>query len=95
MQMLSPAQVAELTGLSRAAIYRAVYRAVEEGELPASKLRGRVRVEEADLAAWKERMRVTPRPHVPAYEPPMYGRGSPWGSSFHQEVRAIGNRRAA
>ncbi len=91
MRMLSPAQVAELTGLSRAAIYRAV----EEGELRASKLRGRIRVEEAELAAWKERARVTPRSRVPAYEPPTSGRASPRGSSFHQEVRAMRKQRAA
>lgn len=91
MQMLSPAQVAELTGLSRAAIYRAV----EEGELRASKLRGRIRVDEAELAAWKERTRVTPRRHVAAYEPPMAGRSSPQESTFRQEVRAIRGERAA
>jgi excisionase family DNA binding protein len=91
MQMLSPAQVAELTGLSRAAIYRAV----EEGELRASKLRGRIRVEETELAAWKERTLVRPRPRVPAYEPPTSGRASPRGSTFRQEVRTIKKQRAA
>ncbi len=91
MRMLSPAQVAELTGLSRAAIYRAV----EEGELRASKLRGRIRVDEAELASWKERTRVSPRPRVPSYEPPTAGRAPPRGSTFHREVRAMRKQRAA
>jgi excisionase family DNA binding protein len=43
-------EVAQATGLSD----NAVYRAISDGELRASKLRGRLRVELADLDAWIE-----------------------------------------
>lgn len=52
--MLSPAQVAGLTNLSRAAVYRAI----ERGELQASRLCGRLRVDSAELEAWKARSAV-------------------------------------
>lgn len=51
---MSPAQVAEVCGLSR----RAVYRAIERGELPAARLCHRLRVETGDLDAWLQRSRV-------------------------------------
>ncbi len=91
MRMLSPADIAERTGLSRAAIYRAI----EDGDLLASKLRGRIRVEEAELAAWAERSRVKPRTRLSAYEPPIPDRPSPRASSFHREVKALQRTRVA
>ena len=56
-RLLSVERVAELTGLSR----RSVYRAVDAGELAAYRLRGRVRIPEAALDAWLEAHRVAPR----------------------------------
>jgi excisionase family DNA binding protein len=47
-RLLTVSAVAELTGLSP----NAVYRAIAGGELRASKLRGRLRVQLADLDAW-------------------------------------------
>ncbi len=54
--MLSPAEVARCAGLSRAAVYRAI----ERGELKASRLCGRLRVEPADFEDWKRRGLVRP-----------------------------------
>jgi excisionase family DNA binding protein len=69
-QLLTVEQVAELCGLSR----RSVYRAVDAGELVAYRPRGRVRIPEAALEAWLEACRVTPRqrPH-----PTVNGAGAP------------------
>ncbi len=72
--LLSPAQVAELCGLSR----RAVYRAIERGELPAARLCHRLRVETGDLDAWLHRSRVetaatTPLPPVRVATAPTTG----------------------
>ena len=47
-RLLTVSELAELTGLST----NAVYRAIAGGELRASKLRGRLRVQLADLDAW-------------------------------------------
>ena len=46
--LLTVAQVAEATGFSR----NAVYRAIAAGELRASKLRGRLRVQLVDIDRW-------------------------------------------
>ena len=56
-QLLTAERVAELTGLSR----RSVYRAVDSGELDAYRLRGRVRIPEAALESWLEAHLVSPR----------------------------------
>jgi excisionase family DNA binding protein len=48
--LLTVSEVAEATGLSS----NAVYRAIAAGELRASKLRRRLRVQSADLDAWIE-----------------------------------------
>lgn len=53
--LLSPEQVARRCGLSR----RAVYRAIERGELRASRLCSRLRIRSDDLAAWIVASRVT------------------------------------
>ena len=47
-QLLTVQEVAELCRLSE----RAVYRAVESGELPGTKLRSRLRIRSSDLDAW-------------------------------------------
>lgn len=52
--MLTPKEIAALTGLS----YRSVLRAIEDGELRAFRLRGRLRVDHGDYEAWKEAHRV-------------------------------------
>lgn len=46
--LLTVSEVAEATGLSS----NAVYRAIAAGELRASKLRRRLRVQQVDLEAW-------------------------------------------
>ena len=55
-RLLTVADVADLTGLSESAIYRAV----ANGELSASRLRGRLRVLFSDLEMWIETNRVRP-----------------------------------
>jgi excisionase family DNA binding protein len=68
-RLLTVSEVAEATGLSPNAVYRAIW----DGELRASKLRGRVRVQLADLDAWIDSNLVTTRgaheesPHQPAH----------------------------
>jgi excisionase family DNA binding protein len=91
MHMLSPAEVAERTGLSRSAVYRAI----EDGELRASKLRGRIRVEQEELRAWTERSLVTPRSSLPAYEPPVQNSAGSRAGTFRSEVEAMRKSRAA
>lgn len=65
-RLLSPREVAAHTGLS----YRTVLRAIEAGELPASRLRNRLRISRYDMLSWidgatvrHDRVRsVQPRP---------------------------------
>jgi len=69
-------QVADATGLSP----NTVYRAVAAGELRASKLRGRLRIQLADLDAWIDSNLVTSRgsreePPPPARPPGRNGPG--------------------
>lgn len=52
--LLSPNDVAVKCGLSR----KAVYRAIERGELPASKLCSRLRIRSTDLDTWIEENRL-------------------------------------
>ena len=56
LRLLTVADVADLTGLSESAIYRAV----ANGELSASRLRGRLRILFSDLETWIETNRVHP-----------------------------------
>ena len=88
--MLSPAEVARCAGLSRAAVYRAI----ERGELKASRLCGRLRVEPGDFEEWKRRGLV--RPLAPST--PMIG-GHAYGSrrddrGFLSELRERREQRA-
>ena len=54
--LLSPEDVAQHCGLSR----RAVYRAIERGELPASRLCSRLRIRSEDMEAWISANRLEP-----------------------------------
>lgn len=54
---LTPRQVAELTQLS----YHSVLRAIKDGELRATRLRGKLRVRRLDLDAWADGQTVQPR----------------------------------
>ena len=56
-RLIPVGEVVEVTGLSANAIYRAIW----DGELRASKRRGRLRVQLADLDAWVDSNRVTTR----------------------------------
>lgn len=56
-RMLSPDEVAERCALST----KAVRRAIERGELPASKLCSRIRVRMSDVEAWIVSRQVQPR----------------------------------
>ncbi len=60
----TPEQVAKRTGLSR----KAIYRAIERGELTAFRLCGRLRIHPDDEHNWIENNRVTPiePPEFPA-----------------------------
>ena len=68
--LLTVSEVAEVTGLSS----NAVYRAIAAGELRASKLRRRLRVQRADLKAWIDANVVCTRG---AGEPPAESRLTP------------------
>lgn len=57
---LSPQQVADAYGLSR----QAIYRAIDRGELSASKLCGRIRIAPGALAEWILASRIVPREAV-------------------------------
>ena len=74
-RLFTVTQVAEATGLSR----NAVYRAISDGELRASKLRGRLRVQLADLDAWIDSNLVTTRvvPEEPPAPARLPGRNGP------------------
>lgn len=56
-RLLSPEEVAERCSLSK----RAVYRAIERGELPASRLCSRLRIRQDHLDAWIEGSRIAPQ----------------------------------
>jgi excisionase family DNA binding protein len=56
--LLSPAQVAQICGLSR----RAVYDAIARGELEAFRICARLRISSAALADWLRRSAVSPQP---------------------------------
>jgi excisionase family DNA binding protein len=85
MSDLSPKEVAAAMGLSRSAVYRLI----EDGELRAYKVRGRLRVEPAEVRALRERNRVSPRrrPHPPIYQPLPFASPAPDGR-FTSELRA-------
>lgn len=57
---LSPRQVGDAYGLSR----QAIYRAIDRGELSASKLCGRIRISPGAVAEWIAASRIEPREAV-------------------------------
>jgi excisionase family DNA binding protein len=65
-RLLTPEDVARRTGLSR----RAVYRAIERGDLQASRLCSRLRIREADYEAWIEANIVEIPQHAGSPPPP-------------------------
>lgn len=87
---LSPAEVAAEMGISRSAVYRAI----EDGDLVAYKVRSRLRVERAELDAFKARQRVTPRVRQ-AYEPALPSPRARESDTFAGKLRAIRGGRAA
>jgi excisionase family DNA binding protein len=66
-RLLSTSEVADRVGLST----KAIYRAIDRGELRASKLCGRIRVDPDDLDAWIEESRV--EPIAIRTDPPVHG----------------------
>jgi excisionase family DNA binding protein len=86
MSDLSPKEVAAAMGLSRSAVYRLI----EDGELRAYRVRGRLRVEPAEVRALKERNRVSPRRRTrpPIYEPLPLAAAAADGR-FASELRAM------
>ncbi|HEV2785760.1 MAG TPA: helix-turn-helix domain-containing protein [Solirubrobacteraceae bacterium] len=66
--LLRVSEAAELAGLST----RAIYRAIERGELRAARLCSRLRIPRAAFDEWIERNTVRPaEPAAPAPSPPM------------------------
>ena len=72
--LLRVSEAAELAGLST----RAIYRAIERGELRASRLCSRLRIPRAAFDEWIERSTVRPAepPAAPAPPPPPMPAGS-------------------
>lgn len=87
-ELLTPDDVARITGLS----IHTVRAAVRAGELPASKLRGRIRIHPDDLATWVDENRIHPetttleRPTQLQPRPP-----APAGGSVRQRLRQARN----
>jgi excisionase family DNA binding protein len=83
--LLSVGGVAELTGLSRALIYREI----ERGHLLAYRVGRRLRIAPEAVAEWKRRCVVRPRSEPPAYEPVLRRGRGPVSASFAAELDAI------
>lgn len=66
-RLLTVQDVAALVGLSD----DTVRQAIREGDLPATRLRRRLRIDPADLAGWVHKGRVSPRtPRIEVHAPP-------------------------
>jgi excisionase family DNA binding protein len=79
----SPKEIASLCGLSP----RAIYRAIGRGELPASRLCGRLRCRSVDVEKWIERNLIQPVPTLKQL--PSDGRAVRGGrGSLRQMLRA-------
>jgi len=85
MSDLSPREVAQELGLSRSAVYRLI----EDGQLAAYKVRGRLRVERGELCALRNRSRVAARSRTlgPAFEPPLRAQVE-GGGGFVSDLRS-------
>lgn len=83
---LSPREVAAALGLSRSAVYRLI----EDGELPAYKVRGRLRIEPREVQAFRLRNRVKPRnrKNLAMYEPVRFP-ARPDDGRFAAELKAM------
>jgi excisionase family DNA binding protein len=82
---LRPSEAAELTGLST----RAIYRAIERGELRAARLCSRLRIPRAAFHEWIERCAVRPaEPSATTYPPvPLSATGSFRSLLAHREEK--------
>jgi excisionase family DNA binding protein len=85
---ITPKEIAALERLSPDAIYRAI----ASGDLPARKVCGRLRVDEDDYEAWKQRHRVRPRRVGPMFVPRSASVDSTNGGSFLAELKAVEER---
>jgi excisionase family DNA binding protein len=91
-ELLSTEDAARITGLS----IWAIRKAIRDGELGASKLRGRLRIHPDDLGAWIDDCRVKPdlgSLEARGHEPPRPPAPTPPSGSARAAVRA--RRRAA
>jgi hypothetical protein len=86
---ITPKDIATLEQLSPDAIYTAI----ASGDLPARKVCGRLRVEQADYEAWKRRHRVRPRRSGPMFVPPIADTERVTGSGFLADLQAVEERR--
>lgn len=83
--LLSPAQVAQICGLSR----RAVYDAIGRGELKAFRLCARLRISSEQLADWLRRSAVAePDPQPPPDEPQLRSAAVARRGSFRDKLAA-------
>jgi excisionase family DNA binding protein len=89
-RLLTVAEVARATGLSVNAIYRAIW----SGELQASKLRGRIRVQAQAVAAWIDQARVAapnpPQPLRAIHAGPRVSRAAGAGRGLRELLHAAG-----
>ena len=82
--LLRVSEAAELAGLST----RAIYRAIERGELRAARLCSRLRIPRAAFDEWIERSAVRPAEPPPALPPPPMPVGSFRALLAHREERS-------
>jgi excisionase family DNA binding protein len=86
-EFLTASEAAALVGLST----RAIYRAVQRGELEATRLCSRLRIQRSAIDAWVERGRVTPE--LPMPSPAVAPQGAPVAGSFRRLLAERSARR--
>lgn len=85
MRLLTVTEVAQIVGLSEWAVRRAIH----DGQLPAFKPRGRLRIDEADLELWLDGTRVQAVRARPVSAPVVTpARVSMEGGSVRDRIRA-------
>lgn len=90
-ELLTVTEIAGAAKLSRSAVYRAI----EDGELEAHKVRGRIRVPREAYDAWLERSRVRKVRREPmTFERGIPSRTEPPSDTFAAKLQAM-RRRAA